>query len=337
MMNPALFFQASAALEAQKNAAATGSQPTAEMMQEFAKFTGKSATENACNRIYVGSIHWDLTAEDIKTVFEAFGPVKSCVLMPNPETGKHKGYGFVEYEDSKAAEEAIQQMNGWDLGGRPIKVGRAISSTPLLSSPGLLPGVPSPMGNLPLPLPLYPLGFPGLGFLAQTSAGLGLGTSTATTTALVTQSLSSASAIAQAIASKKAEESLSHEENLTLSNPNQRYALMQKLARSGTGGKSSRCLVLKNMVGPEDVDSELEGEITDEASKYGLVERVVIYQEKQSERPGDVVVKIFILFQSSDQAQKAITTLNGRWFGGRQIKAGFYDEKKFLAEDFSED
>lgn len=81
MMNPALFFQASAALEAQKNAAATGSQPTAEMMQEFAKFTGKSATENACNRIYVGSIHWDLTAEDIKTVFEAFGPVKSCVLM----------------------------------------------------------------------------------------------------------------------------------------------------------------------------------------------------------------------------------------------------------------
>jgi hypothetical protein len=37
------------------------------------------------------------------------------------------------------------------------------------------------------------------------------------------------------------------------------------------------------------------------------------------------------------EAQKALTSLNGRWFGGRQIKAAFYDEKKFLAEDYSED
>jgi poly(U)-binding-splicing factor PUF60 len=118
------------------------------------------------------------------------------------------------------------------------------------------------------------------------------------------QSLSSASAVvAQAIAAKRAEESLSHEENLTLSNPNQRYALMQKLARgTSVGGKaSSRCMVLKNMVGPDDVDDELEAEITDEASKYGIVERVVIYQERQSEKPGDVVIKIFILFLGADR------------------------------------
>jgi hypothetical protein len=142
---------------------------------------------------------------------------------------------------------------------------------------------------------------------------------------------SSASVIAQALANKKVEESLSHEENLTLSNPNQRYALMQKLARgTSAGGKvrrhlgiahccsslltaffylrlllprvqSSRCMVLKNMVGPDDVDDELEGEITDEASKYGIVERVVIYQERQSDKPGDVLIKIFILFQSADR------------------------------------
>lgn len=55
------------------------------------------------------------------------------------------------------------------------------------------------------------------------------------------------------------------------------------------------------MAGPEDVDDELEGEITDEATKYGIVERVVIYQERQSEKPGDVIIKIFILFQSADR------------------------------------
>lgn len=337
VMNPSILLQANAAIEAQKAAAAAanGSQPTPEMMQEFTKLTGKTAADaTASNRIYVGSIHWDLTSDDIKTVFEAFGTVKSCVLMPNPETGKHKGYGFVEYEESKSAEEAIQQMNGWDLGGRPIKVGRAISSAPILPTPGaglLNPsGLPSPMlGGFPMP---GMSGMPGL--LPGMMPGMPLGQPGLTPG----QPLSSASAIAQAIANKKVEESLSHEENLTLSTPNQRYALMQKLARGTiTGGKSSRCVVLKDMAGPEDVDDELEGEITDEATKYGIVERVVIYQERQSEKPGDVIIKIFILFQGADQAQKALTSLNGRWFGGRQIKAAFYDEKKFLAEDYSED
>ncbi len=64
--------------------------------------------------------------------------------------------------------------------------------------------------------------------------------------------------------------------------------------------QQSRSIVLRNMVGPEDVDEELEREVTDECSKYGAVEKVVIYQERQSERAGDVVIKIFILFQNAD-------------------------------------
>ena len=74
------------------------------------------------NRIYVGSVFWDLTAEHLKSVFEAFGKVVSAELIPNPETGKHKGYGFVEFEDVKSAEDAIENMNGFELCGRPLKV-----------------------------------------------------------------------------------------------------------------------------------------------------------------------------------------------------------------------
>lgn len=87
VMNPSILLQANAAIEAQKAAAAaaaaaSGSQPTPEMMQEFTKLTGKTAADAAAsNRIYVGSIHWDLSSDDIKTIFEAFGTVKSCVLM----------------------------------------------------------------------------------------------------------------------------------------------------------------------------------------------------------------------------------------------------------------
>lgn len=49
--------------------------------------------------------------------------LQSCQLIPNPETGKHKGYGFVEFETEDAAKGAIQCMNGFQLGGRQLKVG----------------------------------------------------------------------------------------------------------------------------------------------------------------------------------------------------------------------
>jgi len=62
----------------------------------------------------------------------------------------------------------------------------------------------------------------------------------------------------------------------------------------------SRVTVLKNMVGPEDLDEDLESEVTEECSKYGEVEKVIIYQEKQSEADdAEVHVKIFVLFTTS--------------------------------------
>jgi len=59
----------------------------------------------------------------------------------------------------------------------------------------------------------------------------------------------------------------------------------------------TRVMILRNMVGPEDVDEDLESEVVDECSKYGGVNRVIIYQEKQSEDDdAEVLVKIFVEF-----------------------------------------
>jgi poly(U)-binding-splicing factor PUF60 len=56
-------------------------------------------------------------------------------------------------------------------------------------------------------------------------------------------------------------------------------------------------MVLRNMVGPEDLDEELESEVTDECGKFGTVHRVIIYQEKQSEEENaEVIVKLFVEF-----------------------------------------
>ena len=59
-------------------------------------------------------------------------------------------------------------------------------------------------------------------------------------------------------------------------------------------------MILRNMVGPEDLDAELESEVTDECGGYGHVERVIIYQEKQSEDDNaEVIVKIFVEFSQT--------------------------------------
>ena len=73
-------------------------------------------------------------------MFEAFGRVQSCALAPDTMPGKHKGYGFLEYENQQSATDAIASMNLFDLGGQYLRVGRAITPpTSSQSSNGALP------------------------------------------------------------------------------------------------------------------------------------------------------------------------------------------------------
>lgn len=66
-------------------------------------------------------------------------------------------------------------------------------------------------------------------------------------------------------------------------------------------------MVLRNMVGPEDLDDELETEVTDECGKFGTVNRVIIYQEKQSEEEdAEIIVKIYVEFSKQEGKFHAI-------------------------------
>ncbi len=98
----------------------------------------------------------------------------------------------------------------------------------------------------------------------------------------------------------------------------------------------STVMVLRNMVGPEDIDDDLEGEVTEECGKFGAVNRVIIYQEKQGEEEdAEVIVKIFVEFSAVYEMNKGIQALNNRWFGGRKVIAEVYDQERFDNSDLS--
>ncbi|XP_070854541.1 splicing factor 45 isoform X2 [Drosophila suzukii] len=90
----------------------------------------------------------------------------------------------------------------------------------------------------------------------------------------------------------------------------------------------SKVVLLRNMVGPGDVDEELEPEVKDECNtKYGEVSSVIIHEMFRTV-PEDAI-KIFVEFRRIESAIKAVVDLNGRFFGGRQVRAGFYNYDKF--------
>ncbi|XP_046880299.1 poly(U)-binding-splicing factor PUF60-B isoform X6 [Hypomesus transpacificus] len=337
----------------------------------------------AFNRIYVASVHPDLSDEDIKSVFEAFGRIKSCTLARDPTTGRHRSFGFIEYEKPQSSLDAVSSMNLFDLGGQYLRVGKAVTPPmPLLTptTPGGLPPAAavaaaaatakitaqeavagaSVLGALAAPQLLgQQMGIPQAVMAAQ-APGVITGVTPARPpmpvlpqVGLVNPVLASPPVLSNpALAGgpnallelKKKEkeeeqqqdgtgqEMLSDQEHMSISGSSARHMVMQKLLRKS----ESTVMVLRNMVGPEDIDDDLEGEVTEECGKFGAVNRVIIYQEKQGEEEdAEVIVKIFVEFSMASEMNKAIQALNDRWFGGRKVVAEVYDQERFNSSDLS--
>ncbi|XP_020018443.1 probable RNA-binding protein 23 isoform X2 [Castor canadensis] len=74
-------------------------------------------------RLYVGSLHFNITEDMLRGIFEPFGKIDNIVLMKDSDTGRSKGYGFIMFSDSECARRALEQLNGFELAGRPMRVG----------------------------------------------------------------------------------------------------------------------------------------------------------------------------------------------------------------------
>lgn len=75
--------------------------------------------------IYVGNLSYQMGDSELEEVFAKFGAVKSAKVITDRETGRSKGFGFIEMETSEAGNEAIEALNGNECGGRTLRVNEA--------------------------------------------------------------------------------------------------------------------------------------------------------------------------------------------------------------------
>lgn len=75
--------------------------------------------------IYVGNLPWSTTEETLRAAFEEFGEVDSAKVITDRETGRSRGFGFVEMPDDSAAQAAIEALNDKEFEGRNLRVNEA--------------------------------------------------------------------------------------------------------------------------------------------------------------------------------------------------------------------
>jgi len=77
------------------------------------------------NRLYVGNLPYSTTEEELREAFSAFGTVLSSTIIVDRESGRSKGFGFVEMSTEEEATAAMNAMNNADFGGRTLRVDKA--------------------------------------------------------------------------------------------------------------------------------------------------------------------------------------------------------------------
>ncbi|MEM7756136.1 MAG: RNA-binding protein, partial [Planctomycetota bacterium] len=76
-------------------------------------------------KLYVGNMSFDTSEADLQDAFSQFGEVTSAAIVMDRETGRPRGFGFVEFADAESGQKAIDAMNGQDFGGRQLTVNEA--------------------------------------------------------------------------------------------------------------------------------------------------------------------------------------------------------------------
>ncbi|XP_033982392.1 RNA-binding protein 39-like isoform X1 [Trematomus bernacchii] len=245
-------------------------------------------------RLYVGSLHFNITEEMLRGIFEPFGKIEGIQLMMDSETGRSKGYGFISFSDAECAKKALEQLNGFELAGRPMKVGHVTERSDSSTASSFL-------DNDELERTGIDLGTTGrLQLMARLAEGTGLKIPPAAQQALqMTGSIPFGNISQQSVHSQA--------QNQALNLPSQPLA--------------THCLQLSNLFNPQAENdltwaAEIQDDVIEECNKHGGI--VHIYVDRNSAQ-GNVYVKC----PSIPAAMATVNALHGRWFAGKMITAAY--------------
>ncbi|XP_037629824.1 RNA-binding protein 39-like isoform X1 [Sebastes umbrosus] len=245
-------------------------------------------------RLYVGSLHFNITEEMLRGIFEPFGKIEGIQLMMDSETGRSKGYGFISFADAECAKKALEQLNGFELAGRPMKVGHVTERSDSSTASSFL-------DNDELERTGIDLGTTGrLQLMARLAEGTGLKIPPAAQQAL---QMTGSIPFGNISAGPQSQSSQSQALNL----PSQPLA--------------THCLQLSNLFNPQSENDptwaiEIQDDVIEECNKHGGI--VHIYVDKNSAQ-GNVYVKC----PSIPAAMATVNALHGRWFAGKMITAAY--------------
>jgi RNA-binding protein 39 len=242
-------------------------------------------------RLYVGSLHYNITEDMIRGIFEPFGKIDDLKLMKDHQTGRSAGYGFITYHNAEDAKKAMDQLNGFELAGRPMKVGN-VTEHSSENSTGSYYDIDD------MDRAGFGLGATGrIQLMAKLAEGTGMQIPPAAASVLNQSHLSAVAAAQPAVASPPL------------------LAAAPPIA--------TQCFMLSNMfdqasrqrAGPN-WENELKDDIIGECSQHGGV--VHIYVDRESEQ-GNVYVKC----PTITSAVASVNALHGRFYAGKIITAAY--------------
>jgi len=239
-------------------------------------------------KLYVGSLHFNITEEMLRGIFEPFGRIDEILLMKDHETGRSKGFGFMTFHEGEDAKRAMEQLNGFEIAGRPMKVGYVTekSESTFYHNPQTF------LDTDEMDRAGVNLGVTGrLQLMAKLAEGTDLKLPEAATTALNMQNLP--------------------------------YQQQQSSPQAqAIPPIATQCFMLSNMFDPLQelgntrFESELRDEVLEACAPHGGAVHVYVDMNTPS---GNVYIKC----PSVSAAVAAVTNLHGRWFGGRVITAAY--------------
>lgn len=272
-------------------------------------------------RLYVGSLHFNITEEMLQGIFEPFGKIQSIQLIMDQDTGRSKGYGFITYAEAEDAKKALEQMNGFELAGRAMKVGHVTERGGYNEA---LPGQPTGfklgagLDSEAVDKTGIDLGATGrLALMAKLAQGTGMQLPQA-----ANQALSQAQAAMYQHPAQPQNAAEHHQQAAELLAQQQTSSQQQPQQPQHQGPPiATQCFMLSNMFNPAEEsapnwDAEVRDDVIEEGTKHGGFLHIVV--DKASSQ-GNVYVKC----PNVTTAVAAVNALHGRWFAGKVITAAY--------------